>query len=77
MTLSEYIKKHGRSGLAKALGTSEAYISQLAHGHRRITEGNAIRIEIATDGKVRCEDLRPDVEWGVLRAAPKRKRATR
>lgn len=27
-------------------------------------------IERATGGAVRCEDLRPDIEWGVLRAAP-------
>jgi DNA-binding transcriptional regulator YdaS (Cro superfamily) len=25
-------------------------------------------IERATGGAVRCEDLRPDIEWGVLRA---------
>lgn len=24
-------------------------------------------IERATDGRVRCEDLRPDVAWGVVR----------
>jgi DNA-binding transcriptional regulator YdaS (Cro superfamily) len=24
-------------------------------------------IEIATDGAVRCEDLRPDINWAVLR----------
>ena len=27
-------------------------------------------IERATSGQVRCEDLRPDVEWGVLRQTP-------
>jgi DNA-binding transcriptional regulator YdaS (Cro superfamily) len=26
------------------------------------------RIERATNGAVRCEDLRPDVDWGFLRA---------
>lgn len=27
-------------------------------------------IEAATNGLVRCEDLRPDVQWSVLRATP-------
>ena len=67
MTLVEYIRKHGRAKLARALKTSEAYISQLAHGHRRVTEGKAMLIERATRGAVRCEDLRPDVDWSVLR----------
>lgn len=28
------------------------------------------QIERITNGLVRCEDLRPDVEWSVLRTAP-------
>ena len=27
-------------------------------------------IEAATNGLVRCEDLRPDVQWSVLRGTP-------
>lgn len=32
-------------------------------------------IEKATSGAVRCEELRPDVDWSVLRAKPSRKKA--
>jgi len=67
MGLREYIKENGRSKIAKAIGTSPAYVSQLVHGHRTITAETAIAIERATNGAVRCEDTRPDVDWGVLR----------
>lgn len=36
-------------------------------GARRIPAEYCPRIEAATNGLVRCEDLRPDVAWGVLR----------
>ena len=69
MTLLEYIRQHGRRDLAQAIGSSEAYISQLAHGHRRAGAELAMLIEQATAGAVRCEDLRPDVPWHVLRGS--------
>ena len=34
------------------------------------------RIEAATNGLVRCEDLRPDVRWDVLRTTPQQEVAT-
>jgi len=76
MKLSEYIKRYGRSRLAKALNTSGSYISQLAHGNRRVTEGKAILIEKATGGEIRCEDLRPDVDWAVIRGTAARNAGT-
>lgn len=36
-------------------------------GKRRVPAEVCPSIERATDGAVRCEDLRPDVEWSVLR----------
>jgi len=47
--------------LAKALGTSVAYLSQLAHGHRRAGVRILTAIEPATGGRVRREELRPDI----------------
>lgn len=61
--------KGGVTALAKALGLkSHAVIQQW-----RINQVPAERcpaIEEVTGGKVRCEDLRPDVRWDVLRANP-------
>ena len=33
----------------------------------RVPAERCIQIEAATNGLVRCEDLRPDVQWSVLR----------
>ncbi len=43
-------------------------LSQWANGVRRTPAERCPAIERATGGLVRCEDLRPDVEWSVLRA---------
>jgi DNA-binding transcriptional regulator YdaS (Cro superfamily) len=67
MRLSDYIKKHGRTALAKAIGSSPAYISQLAHGYRRINAEVAMKIEAATNGEVKCEESCPDAPWHVIR----------
>lgn len=47
--------------LAKRLGTSKAYLSQLAHGHRKPSVKLARRIEIETSGQITRCALRPDV----------------
>lgn len=61
--------------LARRLGVTSAFISQLLSGGRPIPIQHAISIERETEGAVRVEDLRPDVDWAVIRnhkrAAPK------
>ncbi|WP_049713596.1 transcriptional regulator [Leptospirillum sp. Group II 'CF-1'] len=47
--------------LAVKLGTSYAYLSQIAYGHRRAGAVFAVRLEQATNGILRREDLRPDL----------------
>jgi DNA-binding transcriptional regulator YdaS (Cro superfamily) len=42
-------------------------ISQWRNGIRPIPAERCPAIERATGGVVRCEDLRPDVDWAVLR----------
>lgn len=34
----------------------------------RVPAEHCPAIEVATEGEVRCEDLRPDVNWGALRS---------
>ena len=36
----------------------------------RVPAERCPQIEAATNGLVRCEDLRPDVQWSVLRNTP-------
>lgn len=60
----------GLSGLARAIKVTPPTVHQWVSGRRRIPVLRCLDIERATNGAVRCEDLRPDVDWSVLRAAP-------
>jgi DNA-binding transcriptional regulator YdaS (Cro superfamily) len=78
MTLSEYFaaERGAQARLAKALEIPAPLLSAWASDNpdtqRRVPAERCPAIERATGGKVRCEDLRPDVAWDVLRmqAAP-------
>jgi DNA-binding transcriptional regulator YdaS (Cro superfamily) len=54
--------------LAEDIGVSPQYMSQLRSGTRPVPAERCPNIERATNGAVRCEDLRPDVDWAYLRA---------
>lgn len=60
----------GVAALARTLGVSPPTVSQWISGVRRVPVARCPQIERATGGAVRCEDLRPDVDWSVLRAPP-------
>ena len=53
--------------LAKALDVSQGAISQYATGNKRPSAEVAIRLEEASGGTIKAEDLRPDVPWHVIR----------
>ena len=55
--------------LAKAIDLTQAAISQYVIGLKRPSAEVAIRIEAATRGRVRVEDIRPDVPWHVIRGS--------
>lgn len=70
MTLIEYLKSidvDAAKIFASSCGTTLGQIRQVAHGNRRAGESLAINIERETGGLVRCEDMRPDVDWAYLR----------
>lgn len=46
-----------KTQLAERLETSKAYLSQLAHGHRKAGRKVLLRIAEATDRKVMPEDM--------------------
>ena len=70
MNLRSYLNQ--RRGLATAIGrsicVSPVLISQWANHIRNVPAGRCPDIEAATGGAVTCEELRPDVNWSVLRA---------
>lgn len=60
-TLYRRLNRSEKLALAKKLGSSPAYLSQLINGHRRASALFAVKIERATDGKIRRQDIRPDI----------------
>ncbi len=58
----------GQSALARAIAVSPQAISNwIARGN--VPAEHCPAIEAAMPGVVRCEDLRPDVAWSVLRSS--------
>lgn len=55
--------------LAAALGVSKSAVGQWKEEGRRVPAEHCPVIERLTAGAVRCEELRPDIEWHVLRGA--------
>ena len=65
MEISKYLESTDQTnaGLARELGVPPSLLSQWATGARQVPAERCLAIERATNGKVRCEDLRPDVDW--------------
>lgn len=57
----------GVASLARHLHVTPPTVHQWISGVRPIPAERCPQIEAATNGAVRCEDLRPDVPWHVLR----------
>lgn len=55
-----------RDDFARRCGTTLGQLRNVAYG-RNCGEALAISIERESNGAVRCEDLRPDVDWAYLR----------
>lgn len=58
----------GQAALAAAIGVKQQHVwNWLNREGAKVPAEHCPAIERATGGAVRCEDLRPDVAWGVLR----------
>jgi len=71
-TFHTYFKgltKAERDAFAAKVGTSAAYLWQIAYKQRRCAESLAIEIEKASNRAVNVEDLRPDVDWAYVRSS--------
>ena len=78
MNLLDYTKTRERqSALARRLGVPTVCVNQWAHGKRQVPADRCVDIEIATEGAVTCEELRPDMasRWGYLRGTERADRA--
>lgn len=57
----------GREEFATRCETSVGYLRKAVSIGQRIGEGLCIAIERESGGAVRCETIRPDVDWAFLR----------
>lgn len=57
----------GQTALAKKLGVTPPTVHQWVSGARQVPAERCPDIEALVDGQVTCEQLRPDVNWSVLR----------
>lgn len=55
-------------------GISKGAVSQWKQPDRQVPSEYCPTIERLTDGDVRCEDLRPDVDWAYLRKSVRKPR---
>ncbi|QLB23339.1 transcriptional regulator [Phocoenobacter skyensis] len=70
MTLKDYLNNKGRgslAGFAKALNVKSSNLSFWVSNTRQVPAEYCPEIEKLTKGQVRCEELRPDIDWSVLR----------
>lgn len=56
--------------MARTLSVSPQAVSFWLSGERRVSAELCIAIERETAGAVTVEDLRPDIDWSVIRARP-------
>ncbi|MFL9904686.1 YdaS family helix-turn-helix protein [Paraburkholderia fungorum] len=68
-TYFKALTKAEREAFAAQVGTSVAYLWQIAYKQRRCAESLAIEIEKASRRAVKVEDLRPDVDWAYVRSS--------
>jgi DNA-binding transcriptional regulator YdaS (Cro superfamily) len=66
----------GQASLARAMGVQPPTVNQWAKGDRPIPAERCPQIEALTAGGVRCEELRPDVNWAVLRKPARKAKPT-
>jgi DNA-binding transcriptional regulator YdaS (Cro superfamily) len=60
-----------RDALAERCRTSAGHLRNVSYGYRSCGESLAIALERESGGSVTCEELRPDVDWSVLRGRPR------
>ena len=61
------MSREEQTQFAKRVGTSIGYLRKAISVGHEMDASLVVRIEQESDGRVRCEDLRPDVPWHILR----------
>jgi DNA-binding transcriptional regulator YdaS (Cro superfamily) len=68
------LNQPARLRFARRCDTTVNHLQNIAYGLKRCGESLCINIERESNAEVRCEDLRPDVDWGYLRSIGAKKK---
>lgn len=72
MMLKPYLRtlpdKAAREAFASRCGTTLTYLRFVAYKAKKASAELAIAIERESGGKVRADEVRPDLSWDVIRA---------
>ena len=72
MELKKYLESlsaEERKAFAVACNTTYGFLRNVAYGYKRAGESLCINIERESNGSVKCEKLRSDVDWAYLRGS--------
>ena len=61
------LSKSEQSDFAKKAGVSVVYLKMIASGERKPSADLSVVIERLSQGRVRCETLRPSFDWAYIR----------
>ena len=61
-----------QAAFARRCGTTIGYLRKILCTKGRLGESIVIALERESGRKVRCEDMRPDVDWAYVRGTNKR-----
>jgi len=63
------LPKHEQINFAERCETSIGYLRKALSIGQKIGESLCINIDRESKGAVRCEDIRPDIDWAYLRTS--------
>lgn len=63
----ESLSTDEREQFAERCGTTAGHLRNVSYGYRSCAESLAINVERESGRQVRCETLRPDVDWQFVR----------
>jgi len=69
LTFFKSLPKEQRSEFAARCGTTEGHLRNVAYKCRPCAPELAVAIERESGGVIRVEQLRPDVDWAVVRGS--------
>lgn len=69
LTYFKSLPKEERATFAERCGTTEGHLRNVAYSCKSCAAELAVNVERESDGAVRVEEIRPDIDWSVIRSA--------